>query len=62
MTNSTKLIIKFVTVCAIYIPIKYTWMQGRPASFLEDFMVAFFAFAIGHAIIYFLERRNSDSE
>lgn len=62
MSNTAKFLIKIAAVCAIYIPIKFTIMAGRKSSFLEDFMVAFFAFAIGHAVIYFIERNQANKE
>lgn len=60
MSNTTKFIIKIVMVCLIYIPIKLTLMTGRDYGFLADFLVAFFAFAIAHGIIYIIESRNAE--
>lgn len=56
MNQGAQLAIKVVIVCAIFIPYKFIIMGGEKTSFLQDFLVAMFAYALAYGVIALIQR------
>lgn len=60
MNSATKLVIKIVCLCAIFLPYKLVFMAGKETSFLQDFLVAGVGYLIGHGVIALISRGSSE--
>ncbi|MFN8396519.1 MAG: hypothetical protein U0176_17980 [Bacteroidia bacterium] len=61
MNQGAQLAIKVVIVCAIFIPYKFVIMNGEKTGFLQDFLVALFAYALAYGVIALIQRGKQNN-
>lgn len=60
MSSGSKMAIKIVCVCAVFLPYKFIYMEGRESSFLQDFLAAMVGYLLAYGVIALISRGNSE--